>query len=130
MSTKTDDDDELWDERRYVRVPLTMMDGLDATQRAVARASAPAHSYAAYCADHAARLADYRRLGAAAGHRPGVAPPTDKQRQARMDAICERNRALADAWRGPARDVAPRTNDAAAALAERDRALANAWRAR
>jgi hypothetical protein len=106
---------------RHVRVPVTLMDG---------RPPAPAAgSYAAYCADHAARLRDYARQGAQLSrHAPGVVPLTDTGRRAREAVIASRNAALSDAWRSPASDAPARTNDANAALAERDRVLANAWR--
>jgi hypothetical protein len=103
-----------------VRVPSFAMDGKPAAPQAM--------TYDGYCRDHQARLRDYAKIGAKPGHQPGVVPLSDAERRARADAVEERSRALADAWRGG--QEPPRWATAEEARQVHAEWLQNAWRAR
>jgi hypothetical protein len=138
MHTRHDiDDEEEERQRRYVRVPMTMMDGLDDTQRAIAASTAPAGSYERYVADHAAEMQRHAEAGAKLfTGRTGYVALTDEQRQQRNAAYLEHCRQLSERWRKPAPQPkaadstrAPqRTNDAENAREEYVRHTSNAWR--
>jgi hypothetical protein len=117
------DDDGVLRDGQSLRVPMTMMDGLDPIQRSVRDAST------------------HRPGFRAADHRPGFRTLTDTGAadHAREQAYIDADRALCDAWRTPPpvgltrRDDAPPTGEhfeTALADAHRDyhHDLVNAWR--
>jgi hypothetical protein len=140
---EVDDDEEEGRERgRHVKVPLTLMDGVQlsvAAEAAQRGQQLPPHEQRVL--DHQARLETYRHLGETYGTKPGPLPVTDEQRRAGAEAYRQHVEALSQAWRGaetrpPAADAQPqrpqqprlRTNDAEAAHAEMVERVQNAWR--
>jgi hypothetical protein len=105
----------------HVRANVMLLDGLDGTQRAIARA----------------RIVD--AFGLPAGHRQGYAFLTDKSGDdARAEAYLAHKQQVSDAWRSPSAtavdaaaptDAQPTAADATeAAYAARDIYLRDAWK--